>query len=90
MTNPIPGTQMGVGSMQGPRDGSGPRGQQLQQQLQQMDQTNLDQTTLEETQQQTQRQQQQQAQQQSQVLSTQETQAIAQATGMGGMLNLMA
>ena len=87
-TNPM---QMGMGSIQGPRDGSGPRGAQ-EQQIQ--DQTQQDQQIQQrKMQDQQQMQAQQQNQQQSQMQQDQQQQVqqqVAASTGMGGMLNLMA
>ena len=88
MTNPA--QHIPVGSARGPRDGSGPRGQQIAQQ-QQIDQAQQQQAQQQKRLQNRQMQNQQaQMQQQQQQNQQQIQQQAAMAIGIGANLNLMA
>jgi hypothetical protein len=87
MTNPA--QHIPVGSARGPRDGSGPRGQQIAQQ-QQIQQQQMQQKRMQNQQMQSQQQQQVQQQQQQQIQQQQIQQQAAAALGIGANINITA
>jgi len=80
-----PAQHIPVGSAQGPRDGSGPKGQEIQQQMLEQAQQKQQQQKLQENQMQNQQAQQNQQQNQQQI-----QQQAAQVLGVGINLNIMA